>query len=81
MKPKTVYGGCFFMDGRQVRGIIFGTQKQAADATGCSKSYIAEYWCATGNKTELEIAQQEPGVLFWCENVYTGRVYKPAGAQ
>lgn len=32
MKRLSVYGGLFLRDGKQVRGIIAGTQKQAAQA-------------------------------------------------
>jgi len=65
-----VYGGNFFLPGtiKQVRGIIAGTQRQAAMATGSSLSHIRTYWCQTGNEIELAAAMARPGVLLWCED-------------
>lgn len=63
-----VYGGCYFRNGTQVRGIIAGTRKIAAQKTGSSLAYILEYWTETGNAIELKLALEHPGVLFWCNN-------------
>lgn len=71
-KRLKVYGGNFHLRGKQVRGIIAGTQKQAAESTGGSVNHIREYWSETGNARELEIALAEPGVLFWCPTSHKG---------
>lgn len=75
-----VYGGNFFLNGVQVRGIIAGTQKQVAAETSCSLSFIREYWTQTGNTEEIAIATASPGVLFWCSiNDYSkNRIYTRA---
>ncbi len=70
-----VYGGCFFYQGRQVHGIVAGTQKQVAKVTGSSLGYIRGWWSPTGNKKEVEMATKNPGVLFWCENDYANQEY------
>ena len=67
---KKVYGGCFMFLGTQRRGIFCGTQREVAEAVGCSVGYIRDYWCATGNKKEIEIATSKPNTLFWCENTH-----------
>lgn len=72
-KKLKVYGGNFHLRGKQVHGVIAGTQNQAADATGAGLSYIRNYWCETGNATALEVALKEPGVLFWCENNHASK--------
>ena len=66
-QPK-VYGGAFFLNGNQVRGIMAGTQVEIAKATNNGLAYIRNYWVETGNIKELEIALKSPGVLFWCSN-------------
>jgi hypothetical protein len=77
-QPK-VYGGCFFLNGNQVRGIMAGTQVEIAKATNNGLAYIRNYWIETGNVKELEIALKTPGVLFWCSNNhYSDREYKRA---
>jgi len=79
MKQPKVYGGCFFMNGNQVRGIMAGTQVEIAKAANMGVAYIRNYWSETGNTKELEIALKSPGVLFWCSASAYGenRHYKP----
>lgn len=65
--------------GKQVRGIVAGTQKQAAAAIGSGIGYIREYWSRTGNETELAVALAQPGVLFYTtnQNRTVANDYKP----
>lgn len=59
------YGGNFFMNNKQVRGIMAGTQREVAAAVGCSVNYIRTMWAATGNEKELSVCNSAPGVLFF----------------
>lgn len=68
-----VYAGAFFRKGKQVVGVMAGTKKQVAQATGCSLYYIQGYWSMTGNTQDVEIATKSPGVLFWRENSYSSK--------
>lgn len=73
---KKVYGGDFVLNGKSVRGIMSGTQKQVASVLGCSVGHIRKYWSETGNDNELRIASGAPGVLFSCASVYSSAPYK-----
>jgi hypothetical protein len=62
--PK-VYNGCFFLNGKQVRGVMAGTQCQIAEATHTHLSYIRDYWSETGNTEAIEAARTHAGNLLW----------------
>jgi hypothetical protein len=76
MKQPKVYGGCFFMNRNQVRGIMAGTQAEIAKATGSGLSYIRNYWAETGNEEDIKLALKNPGVLFWKPNDSISRPYR-----
>lgn len=75
-----VYGGILFVQGKQARGIVAGSQKRVAELTGMSLHHIRDYWAETRNKLELETALAEPGVLFWTP-LYGKCDYKPVATQ
>jgi len=65
MKKLKVFGGCTFVDGRQVRTIIATTsKKKVAEVTGIQYARVLDYWSQTFNKVELEIALAKPETVF-----------------
>lgn len=65
MKEYKVYGGLTMIKGKQRRTIIAArTKKRAAEIIGGSVSHFRDYWCVTGNETEIKIALAEPETVF-----------------
>ena len=68
MKTFKVWGGNTHQRNKQVRTIVCAkTKKRALELLKdylISSNYFNNYWCETGNKTELEIANNEEGVWF-----------------
>jgi hypothetical protein len=65
MKKLKVFGGCTFVDGRQVRTIIATTsKKKVSEVTGIQYTRVLDYWSQTFNKVELEIALAKPETVF-----------------
>ena len=56
-----VWGGMMMAGGEQRRVFMAGTIKAFRESTGIGRDYMAD----TGNPAELEIAMNEPGVLFF----------------
>lgn len=68
----TVYGGRHFVGNSQCRMIVATyTKRRAIEILQISASSFRDFWCATGNTRELEIAAREPEVVFYCMNEFT----------
>jgi len=75
MKTLTVYGGTTFrsfkefLSTKQTRAIVATyTKKQAMEIANVSRSTFRDYWCRTGNPTELATAT-EVGMWVYNDNV------------
>jgi hypothetical protein len=67
-KKLKVYSGVFWINGStQAAGVIAGTQKEAADATGLAVSRIRSHWHVTGNERQTKIALSKPHTLFFTD--------------
>lgn len=64
-----VYGGRFWVRGYDTRGgraiIATRTKKRAMEILELSQSEFYNFWCETGNETELKIALAEPETIFF----------------
>lgn len=75
-----VYGGLTFVNGKQRRTIVKAkSQKRAAELIKTSLYSFRMFWCETGNKGELEAAEQyEPEtVLIGGKPMDTDVEYRP----
>lgn len=60
-----VWGGWTFVNGKQVRTIVATlTKKKACELLDIPYYYFKDYWCATGNEKELEVALEFPNTVF-----------------
>jgi len=65
MAKLKVYGGLTFVNGKQLRTIIAETsQKKASKKLGITLGDLRNYWSATGNKIEVDMATSKPGFVF-----------------
>jgi hypothetical protein len=76
MKLK-VFGGLTCENGKQVRTIVAATsKKKAAELVGVSLYGFSDFWCETGNDTELETALASPMTVFKSSSC-TNNDFKP----
>lgn len=69
-----VYGGRYYISSPRRRAVAHrqfqraivaaNTKKEAARVADISLNELRNYWCITGNETEVAIATAKPGVLF-----------------
>ena len=70
MKKLKVFGGCTFVNGKQVRTIIATTsKKKVSQIVGEPYPYVLDYWSQTWNDVELETALAKPETVFVASSV------------
>ncbi len=65
MSKLKVYGGSVIIGRKQARAIIATTsKKEVAKIVGVTLYKIRTYWAATENKSEIDVATSNPGVMY-----------------